>query len=87
MTYIIWRIFSEILFSNLHKVHKIRWPVWSSGKTMQETLRLKQMGRQNMILRKFRLFETNDSPKTMITRISFHRQTQTPFMTMSLISH
>ena len=54
---------------------------------MQETLRLKQMGRQNMILRKFRLFETNDSPKTMITRISFHRQTQTPFMTMSLISH
>ena len=30
---------------------------------MQKTLRLKQMGRQNMIPRKFRLFETDDSPK------------------------
>jgi len=31
---------------------------------MQETIRLKQMGRQNMIPRKFRLVETDDSPKT-----------------------
>ena len=45
---------------------------------MQKTLRLKQMGRQNMIPRKFRLFETDDSPK--IRKISLHRQTQTPFM-------
>ena len=30
---------------------------------MQKTICLKQMGRQNMIPRKFRLFETDDSPK------------------------
>ena len=30
---------------------------------MQKTIRLKQMGRQNMIPRKFRLFETDDTPK------------------------
>ena len=35
---------------------------------MQETIRLKQMGRQNMIPRKFRLVETDDSPNQMILK-------------------
>ena len=50
-------------FRTLIKVRKIRWSIWSSSETMQEKIRLEQMGRQNMIPRKFRLFETDDSPK------------------------
>ena len=47
----------------LFKVRKIRRSLWSSSETMQETIRLQQMGRQNMIPRKIRLFETDYSPK------------------------
>jgi len=56
-------IFMPALWS---KVRKIRWFVRSSSKTMQETICLEQMGRQNMIPRKFRLVETDDSSKQMI---------------------
>ena len=45
----------------LFKVRKIRGSIWSSSETMQEKIRLEQMGRQNMIPRKFRLSKTDYS--------------------------